>query len=113
MSGKPGSAAYTLDVASRVASELVERIADTCVRVEIAGSIRRKRPTVRDIDIVCVPKVAAMLDMFGEMTSTGIDLLACRLDELCGQRVIVQWRGKNMQTCWGPRLKRGTYRGVD
>ena len=39
---------------------LAEKIADElqpfCSRLEIAGSIRRRRPEVRDIDLVCIPK---------------------------------------------------------
>ena len=113
MSGSPRSPGYTLAVAERVALELVELLADSCVRVEIAGSIRRRRPTVYDIDVVAVPRVVTMRDMFGDLTSTGVDVLGATLDELCGAQTIVQWRGKNQQTCWGPRLKRGAYRGID
>lgn len=39
-------------IAERVRAEL----APFCVRCEIAGSIRRKRPEPRDLEIVCVPK---------------------------------------------------------
>jgi len=104
---------YALDVAEPIALELVAQLVDVCERIDVAGSIRRRRATVRDIDLVAVPKMMTMLDMFGEMTSTGIDLLGMRLDELCGQQIIKQWRGKDNRTCWGPRLKRGAYRGVD
>ena len=46
-----------------VAVELVERLRLSCDRVEIAGSLRRAKPTVRDIEIVAIP--IRPVDMFG------------------------------------------------
>jgi DNA polymerase/3'-5' exonuclease PolX len=45
-----------LDIARRLASEITRRIRPHCDRFEIAGSIRRCKPDVKDIEIVCVPK---------------------------------------------------------
>ena len=42
---------------------LIRIIAPHCERVEIAGSLRRKRAEVGDVEIVCVPKSVG--DMFG------------------------------------------------
>jgi DNA polymerase (family 10) len=42
-------------VAWKVAERLRERLAPTCSQFEIAGSLRRQKPTVGDVDIVCVP----------------------------------------------------------
>lgn len=47
--------AYGLDYARRVAEHFVEIIEPYCSKVEIAGSIRRKRPIVNDADIVVIP----------------------------------------------------------
>jgi len=41
-----------LDIANRVRDQL----APHCQQIEIAGSIRRKRPEVKDIEIVAIPK---------------------------------------------------------
>ncbi|MDD5700629.1 MAG: hypothetical protein PHU23_01150 [Dehalococcoidales bacterium] len=38
-----------------LASQIVNRLSPYCSRIEIAGSIRRKRPFVNDIDLVCIP----------------------------------------------------------
>lgn len=43
------------DVALAVAKALVEHLRPGFVRVEIAGSIRRNKPEVKDIEIVAVP----------------------------------------------------------
>ncbi len=39
-----------------------------CNVIEIAGSVRRQKPTgIKDIEIVCIPKPMTRLDMFGEI----------------------------------------------
>lgn len=44
-----------LERAKAIANEVITRLAPVCLRVEVAGSIRRRRPFVRDIDIVLIP----------------------------------------------------------
>jgi DNA polymerase/3'-5' exonuclease PolX len=39
-----------------------------CDRIAIAGSIRRRKPEVGDIEIVCIPKLGVYIDLFGEPT---------------------------------------------
>jgi len=57
------------DVALKVAESLVEHLRPACVRIEIAGSIRRLKPEVKDIEIVAAPDLTpvkrAMLE-FGK-----------------------------------------------
>jgi len=38
-----------------IAAEVIEHLSPYCQRIEVAGSIRRKTPTPRDIDIVLIP----------------------------------------------------------
>ena len=38
-----------------IAASIVSELGPHCERIEIAGSIRRQRPTIGDIEIVCVP----------------------------------------------------------
>lgn len=47
----------------RVADEFVAIVKDECERLEVAGSIRRRRPEVGDIDIVLVPKDPFMFNL--------------------------------------------------
>jgi len=47
---------YPLAYAKKIAESLVELFTPYCYRVEIAGSIRREKPEVKDIEIVCIPK---------------------------------------------------------
>ncbi len=38
-----------------LADSLLEQLRSACVRLEIAGSIRRQKPDPKDIEIVCIP----------------------------------------------------------
>lgn len=40
----------------RVADKILERFAPACVRIEAAGSLRRERPQVGDIELVAIPR---------------------------------------------------------
>lgn len=42
--------------AFEIATKLKEQLAPHCHRIEIAGSIRRKKPEVKDIELVAIPK---------------------------------------------------------
>ncbi len=44
-----------LERARKIAGEIVERLSPYCSRIEVAGSIRREKSIVRDIDIVLIP----------------------------------------------------------
>jgi DNA polymerase/3'-5' exonuclease PolX len=43
-----------------VAQALRDHLQAACTRIEIAGSIRRARPEVKDIELVCVPDMSGM-----------------------------------------------------
>lgn len=45
-----------LEKALEIATQVKGQLAPHCERVEIAGSIRRRKPEVKDIEIVCIPK---------------------------------------------------------
>ena len=44
-----------LEYALPIANQVVEKLAPFCQRIEVAGSIRRRRPFVHDIDLVVIP----------------------------------------------------------
>ena len=44
-----------LERAKKIASEVVKRLSPYCQKIEVAGSIRRKKPTVNDIDLILIP----------------------------------------------------------
>jgi DNA polymerase/3'-5' exonuclease PolX len=45
-----------LEIARQIAERVRSEMVPYCERVEIAGSIRRRKPEVRDIEIVAIPK---------------------------------------------------------
>lgn len=47
-----------------IAQRILDGLAPYCQRIEIAGSLRRERPLVGDIELVAVPKFGA--DLFGQ-----------------------------------------------
>ena len=71
--------------AIEIAEEFCKEIKDYCEppTTIIAGSLRRKRPMVNDIDIVVIPKIETTKDdtLFGEPVD--INLLDRKLAELC------------------------------
>jgi len=44
-----------LERAKAIADEVVKRLGPYCSRIQVAGSIRRKSPNPKDIDIVLIP----------------------------------------------------------
>lgn len=60
-----------LDKAEKIARKYVDLLAPFCERIEIAGSVRRKKTEPKDIEIVCIPKECFVInegdDLFNEM----------------------------------------------
>lgn len=75
-----------LATAEMLAKQIVEKLRPLCNRIEIAGSIRRQKPEIGDIEIVAIPKFVP--DMFGELSDNH------ELD-------MVNWRD------WGTVIKSG------
>lgn len=51
--------------AERYALHIVDWLRPYCTRIEIAGSIRRRRTECNDVDIVCIPKLVPTEDLAG------------------------------------------------
>jgi len=56
--------------AKAIANELIDILTFNCDRIEIAGSIRRGKQEVKDIELVCKPKFLNKLDMFGNVVGS-------------------------------------------
>ena len=67
--------------AKQLANEVVMRLMPYCSAIEIAGSIRRKKPLCRDIDIVLIPgnqgKLAVALQELGQKIKSGPRIHSC------------------------------------
>lgn len=62
--------------ASALAQEFIQEIRPSCTRVEIAGSLRRCKPVVGDVEIVAIPRFRQRdCDLFGEPTGPEVSAL--------------------------------------
>lgn len=58
----------TLAHAEAIARDLVELLEPCCLTIAIAGSIRRRKPLVKDIEILAVPKtISEPINLFGDV----------------------------------------------
>lgn len=57
---------FPLSIAYEIAVNALNTLISCCDKIHIAGSIRRKKEFVHDIEIVCLPKEISSKDMFGE-----------------------------------------------
>lgn len=80
-----------LDLASRIANRLVELLQPVTDKVMIAGSIRRQKSEVGDIEIVCIPKTIQIprRDMFGN--TIGVFTRSRLVDEFILKAPNITW----------------------
>lgn len=85
--------------AKGIAEEFVGQIGEFCERVEITGSIRRRKPEVNDIDVVVIPRFKDTTDdtLFGDPVVA--NLLDKKLSTMCLDRQLVLEAN-------GPKIKR-------
>lgn len=74
--------------AVKVACRIIDMIAPACDRIEVAGSVRRRKPEVGDIEIVAI--AARDHDLFGEPRGSRLDPV---LDRLAREGVLSPIRG--------------------
>jgi len=98
-----------------LAAEVVDLLAPFCERIEIAGSIRRGRATIGDLEIVALPRLVEerQPDLFGNGKPSTVNLLDQRCDALREQGVFGTRVDKNGRPRWGSGLKWSAYRGVN
>lgn len=83
-----------LEKARGIAEELLELLKPACDRIEIAGSIRRQKPDVGDIELLVIPKFNGV-----------VDLLDQKLKWLIGTRVLEYRPNKKGSIVYGPKNK--------
>lgn len=77
-----------LALAKRLAAEVVEVARPWCDQVEVAGSVRRGRPDVKDLDIVMQPAL-----VFGEMLKPALAEAGATFIQLGEQSWVFDWKG--------------------
>jgi DNA polymerase/3'-5' exonuclease PolX len=81
-----------LGLAQTFADKLVKVLEPFCDEVRIAGSVRRMRPVVHDLEIVCLAHEHKMATLFGKpvaMETTSLDDALIQLDK---EAPILGWR---------------------
>lgn len=99
-----------LDTARPIAEHLVGALTPFCERIELAGSIRRERPEVADVEIVAIPRIrAGQTDLFGAVTSE-VDELDALVTDWHQNGIVRDRLDKNGRPAFGAKFKRLVYR---
>lgn len=103
---------FPSSVAGPVAKRFVELIAPYCHQVVIAGSLRRRLPTVGDIEVVATPIVEQRTaGLFGDVIVEE-DRLGAYLECLLIGGDIQKRPRADGKTFWGPKAKYLTFEGI-
>lgn len=94
------------------AVELCRELEPFCERIKIAGSIRRRKSSVKDIELVVAPRFeTAATDLFGEVTARR-DVLHAHLTGMLERGEIEHRLDRNGRPAFGPSTKRVRWRGM-
>lgn len=84
-----------LEHARQIASEMVSHLSPACTRIEVAGSVRRGKAEVHDIDLVLVPRPG--LDLWKQPTYEWTEV-----DSVLG---LLEVKGRMFQVKGGDRYR--------
>ena len=75
-----------LEKAKAFASIVVKAVEPYCDKIEVAGSVRRQRPIVNDIDLVIIPRDRRSLDLalmrIGNYKMSGMKIARVEMDSI-------------------------------
>ncbi len=93
--------------AQHAAENFMGDLSPFCQRMVIAGSLRRMRPHVGDIELVCIPEAGEVIgvDLFGEALPSPIDRLTDGLRQLINDGIFSYRLNDKGQTMFGPLNK--------
>jgi DNA polymerase/3'-5' exonuclease PolX len=95
------------------AEDLASVLRPACERIQIGGSIRRRKTDVGDIELVMAPRVELGPNdgLFGEYpTRARINVLDALLATLKAEGTLADRPDVNGRPAWGPKFKRALYR---
>lgn len=94
---------YPYAVALNVAQALVTVLEPFCERIVIAGSLRRQKPDVGDIELLMIGKTATrQVDL---LSTEEYDISAAEIERLVGQGILSKRPNKNGIFTWGKENK--------
>jgi DNA polymerase/3'-5' exonuclease PolX len=100
---------YPLADARAVAADLCRALEPHCERITVAGSIRRQKPTVGDIELLFIPRFGSRV-VAPELFPRHCDLAALAIEELLRQQILSKRPNKNGGTAWGEKNKLAVHR---
>ena len=92
---------FPLHEARLVADELVGLLQPVCERIQVAGSVRRLKPDVGDIELLCISRAGSQ-DLFGDVP---LYLLDGRVQELIQATTLGYRLNKDGHRTFGPLNK--------
>lgn len=90
-------AELSLKVARILANQIVQLLKPACIRLEVAGSIRREKPEIGDIEIIAISKL--QLGLFQNLEDINQPVLHPYLDSLLGLSIVKLDE-------WGPKYRK-------
>ncbi len=96
---------YSYRDALKVAEFLIDRLVPCCERMTIAGSLRRHKEDVGDIELVLIPKIEIREDPEKLFDYKEVDLFDENLQKLIKDRVIEKRLNEKGSECWGMKNK--------
>jgi DNA polymerase/3'-5' exonuclease PolX len=101
----------SLATAEGIAALAVTLFAPVCDRIEVAGSIRRRKPEVGDVEIVCVPKVELAPDPTSLLAEEVPVNRQFELAKSLRGSVLQDRLDVNDRPCFGPNWQRVVFEG--
>jgi DNA polymerase/3'-5' exonuclease PolX len=102
---------FPLADARAVAADLCRQLEPHCERIEVAGSIRRQKPTVGDIELLFIPKFGSRV-VAPELFPRHCDLGALAIEELLRAKVLAKRPNKLGGTAWGDKNRLAVHVGT-
>lgn len=100
-----------LELAEMTAYDLVSQLAPFCERAAIVGSIRRRRLEVKDVEILAVPKVEPLRNLFGDVFDQR-NYLDIAVESMLDAGQLSKRLDRNGKPAVGERYKRLIYDGL-
>ncbi|MGV3617977.1 MAG: hypothetical protein ACO1SV_21840 [Fimbriimonas sp.] len=102
----------SLDQADVLAYRLIQILGPTCERIQVAGSIRRRKREVGDVELLMIPKLeSAAENLFGE-SEAQVNRQFELVNTLVAEGVLEDRLDKNGHRARGERYQRVTFEGT-
>lgn len=95
-----------------IARSFVDLIDDCCLRLVIAGSLRRRLAFIGDIEVVAIPAIERVVGGLFDDEGEDLDRLHARMCALLDNDQVEKRISVNGVSRWGPTLKYLTFRGA-